>query len=366
MHMIQRWLHNMTLPSNIIQREQAPTLQLLLLGLIGAACIAIWLTLVLHGPLSMIFVVLCVWLLIFSFGLWLLRRGLFSASLACVSIGLLVGIFVIMMPDGVRSLGLNFMLLNLPLILAGLLGSRRLLWFIALGSIVLYITLGVLGILIPTMVGYRYPNERVAPGTVIAFSIVISLIAISVDRFSSKLRSVILRGLEREEELERLRSHQEKLVAERTAELRTALAQVEQREQQLSQTLAYLRSAQDKVRELSLPVLPVLPRVLTIPLVGEIDEARANVLMKNTLAVMEREPVQHFIFDLTSVANMQENVAAILVKTADALKLMDARVLLVGVQPKVAETMASLGRERNIFSIHPDLRSAISSLIPDR
>ncbi len=340
-------------------------LQMLLLGMIGVACMSLFLALLVAG-LSVGFFVVSGWLVGFILALRLLRRGFFSASLGWVTLSLLAGLFILMMPSGMNSVGMQFMLLTLPIILAGLLGSRRLLWFIVFCSIVLYIAIGVLELIAPHFVGYREPGPSPRFALVFFFIVVVFLLAISTDRFSNKLRSTLLKGLEREHELERLKQQQELLVAERTAELRAALTQVEQREQQLTQTLAYLRTAQDKVRELSIPVLPVLPRVLTIPLVGEINEARANVLMTNALAMIEREPVQHFIFDMSSVTNINKNVAAILIQTADALKLMDARVLLVGVQPDVVQTMLSLGRERNIFSMYPDLRSAISSLIPDR
>ena len=365
MDTFRRWLNDVTLPSNPIQREQTPTLQALLLGMIGFDCFALLIAWI-AGGFSIGFFVVATWLPVFILALRLLRKGAFSASLGWVTIGMLIGLFILMMPDGIQSVGMEFMLLTLPIILAGLLGSRRLLWFIVVCSIGLYITLEILEIIAPTFVGYREPGPPKRVAFAFFFSIVVFLIAISSDRFSNKLRTILLQSLDREQELEYLKAQQERLVAERTAELRTALAQVEQREQQLSQTLAYLRTAQDKVRELSIPVLPVLPRVLTIPLVGEIDEVRANVLMTNALALMERDPVQHFIFDMSSVTRIDQKVAAILIKTADALKLMDARVLLVGVQPEVAQTMISLGRERNIFSMHPDLRAAISSLIPDR
>ena len=122
MNILQRWLDRGILPSNPIQREQTPMLQMLLLGMIGVACMSLFLALLVAG-LSVGFFVVSGWLVGFILALRLLRRGFFSASLGWVTLSLLAGLFILMMPSGMNSVGMQFMLLTLPIILAGLLLS---------------------------------------------------------------------------------------------------------------------------------------------------------------------------------------------------------------------------------------------------
>ena len=57
-----------------------------------------------------------------------------------------------------------------------------------------------------------------------------------------------------------------------------------------------LRASQDTIRELSAPVIPVLPGVLVAPLVGALDSKRAAILTENILAAVDtRAPTLLFL-----------------------------------------------------------------------
>lgn len=177
------------------------------------------------------------------------------------------------------------------------------------------------------------------------------------------MRQILNLSLVREQELERLRDSLEITVAERTASLREALHGVEQRETQLTCTLDALRASQNTVRELSAPVLPVLPGVLVAPLVGALDSQRAAITTENILDAVERSGAHAVIFDITGVPIVDTQVALVLVQTAEAIRLLGAKVLLVGMRPEVAQTIVSLNVTLGPVVSYSDLQEAVKTLI---
>ncbi|WP_438008981.1 substrate-binding domain-containing protein [Sorangium sp. So ce321] len=135
-------------------------------------------------------------------------------------------------------------------------------------------------------------------------------------------------------------------------EERDMLAAAYERERALSST----------VRELGCPVIPLLPGVLLISLIGAIDAARAGQILEAVLAGVAREGARWVLLDLTGVPLVDEATAAALVQTAQATRLLGARVSLVGVGPRMAQSMVELGIELHGISIFQSLAAAISRL----
>ncbi|XYI00296.1 substrate-binding domain-containing protein [Sorangium sp. So ce1128] len=137
---------------------------------------------------------------------------------------------------------------------------------------------------------------------------------------------------------------------------RDMLAAAYERERALSTT----------VRELGCPVIPLLPGVLLISLIGALDAARAQQILEAVLAGVAREGARWVLLDLTGVPLVDEATAAALAQTAQATRLLGARVSLVGVGPRMAQSMVELGIELQGISIFQSLAAAINHLTRSR
>lgn len=133
---------------------------------------------------------------------------------------------------------------------------------------------------------------------------------------------------------------------------RDMLAAAYERERALSST----------VRELGCPVIPLLPGVLLISLIGAIDAARAEQILEAVLSGVAREGARWVLLDVTGVPHVDAEVAASLVRTAQATRLLGARVSLVGVGPRMAQRMVELGIELSGIGIFQSLAAAIHQL----
>ncbi|MGK3962916.1 substrate-binding domain-containing protein [Sorangium sp. So ce118] len=133
---------------------------------------------------------------------------------------------------------------------------------------------------------------------------------------------------------------------------RDMLAAAYERERALSST----------VRELGCPVIPLLPGVLLISLIGAIDAARAQQVLEAVLSGVAREGARWVLLDVTGVPLVDAETAAALVQTAQATRLLGARVSLVGVGPTMAQSMVELGIELRGISIFQSLAAAVRKL----
>jgi anti-anti-sigma factor len=279
---------------------------------------------------------------------------------------MILAIGISLIAAGFRDSQVILISFTIPVALGGLAAGRRGL-LLAVGlSVGFVIVTALLETFAPALVGFlRLPNR--SPLAITAtFILLIAILSLFLDRFGSSLRLALIAAQAREQELDRLRASLEATVAERTASLQQALEDVEQREGRLAQTLADLRASELAVRELSAPVIPVLPGVLVAPLIGALDGERADVLTNNVLGMVEREGGRQVIFDITGVPVVDTRVARVLLQTASAVRLLGAQTSLVGMRPEVAQTIISLGVDFSDIATYPDLREAVEAILNRR
>jgi DNA-binding LacI/PurR family transcriptional regulator/anti-anti-sigma regulatory factor len=125
-----------------------------------------------------------------------------------------------------------------------------------------------------------------------------------------------------------------------------------QRERMLSQT----------IRELGCPIIPLLPSVLLVPLIGAIDSQRAEQIISAVLTAIGEQQAQTVLLDVTGVPIVDTQVANSLVQTARAATLLGARVVMVGIRPEIAQSIVGLGIDLQQLKIYSTLASAISML----
>lgn len=359
------WLTNISL-DDPIERRQAPIVQIALIALLVTAFLGLPFTLLTartEGEMLFAFARYLPVLFCNASALALLRSGRFQAAIMVVTLGLLVVITVSLAATGFARSDTGLLPFMLPLTLAGLLGTRRVLLSIASLMIINVIGLRLLEWSGSSMIGFLVPVGD--PTTLLIGSFVMSTLLLTVffQHFGNSLQLALHTALVREQELEKIRDTQAATIDARTASLQEALQAVEQRETHLRQTLTELRASQQAVRELSAPVVPVLRGVLVAPLVGALDADRARELTENVLNAVTEQRARYVIFDITGVPVVDTQVAQVLLQTTAAVKLLGARAMLVGIRPEVAQTIISLGLDMGALTTYPDLQEAIAWLM---
>ncbi|MDC3955924.1 PAS domain S-box protein [Polyangium jinanense] len=133
------------------------------------------------------------------------------------------------------------------------------------------------------------------------------------------------------------------------------------------QLRAELIDAQEQaLRELSAPLIPIADDVLAMPLVGRIDEKRAQVVLETLLEGVVNMAAETVLLDVTGITTIDTQVAEALVRTAHAVKLIGAKAVFTGIQPHVAQTLITMGVEVHGVITVRSLKDGIAWAIQER
>lgn len=102
------------------------------------------------------------------------------------------------------------------------------------------------------------------------------------------------------------------------------------------------RSQESLLRELSAPILRIAHDVVALPVIGQVDRARADVMMRKLLFEIAERHVRYAILDLTGVEAIDSATAEHLMRILAAARLLGTDVLLTGIRGGIARTLAGL------------------------
>lgn len=347
---VQQWLGGVPF-QNAVERQQAPLLQIVFAVLCGAGVVSTLFGVTTDASLGLRALQISTNLLgaLFIVGAWvILRRGFFRPAIQLAVVGVLFALTTGLVFGSLEGGGSILLPFLLPLLVAGLLAGRRELVATLAASVLIVVSALVLagqGVL-PT--GSLQFTPALAGRLVGAFVLTVTTAALMLDQFGGTLRTSLIETLRREQELTEVRTRMEE-----------ALDLSAQREAQLTSALDELQHSEALIRELSAPIIPVLPGVLITPLIGALDSERILGIRAALLEALFTTRARRVILDITGVPGIDATAAAALLDTTAALRLMGAQAVLVGISAEVAQTMAALGISLAGLPTYANLQAAI-------
>jgi anti-anti-sigma factor len=115
---------------------------------------------------------------------------------------------------------------------------------------------------------------------------------------------------------------------------------------------------------LRVPVMPVDRETLIVSLHGAFDHRRLNDLQQRTLTAIHQTPVQRLVLDVTGTSVIDSTRAEDLVALVQEAQLLGIEVVLVGLRPKVAQSIVSRGLDLTSLRMFPDLHVALEEVRP--
>ncbi|MCY1065429.1 PAS domain-containing protein [Nannocystis sp. RBIL2] len=126
-----------------------------------------------------------------------------------------------------------------------------------------------------------------------------------------------------------------------------------------------LREHEAALLRLSTPLIPIGDDILVMPLIGRLDAAllehAQDILLKGVAAARTRVA----IVDVTGVGELDEPAAAGLLRIAQAVRLLGARVVLTGLRPRVAAALASSATAWTDVTVRASLKEAVAEVTGD-
>lgn len=136
-------------------------------------------------------------------------------------------------------------------------------------------------------------------------------------------------------------SQREESLQERAAQL-----EVRQMESQLSELKAAFEEKTqllELIRQASTPIAPVVDGILVVPLVGVFDAFRAEILTEKLLQSVTTARARVVILDITGVPVFDAEAAQLVIRLAQAVRLLGSEMMLVGLSSEIARTIVELG-----------------------
>ncbi|MBN1992444.1 MAG: PAS domain S-box protein [Anaerolineae bacterium] len=137
----------------------------------------------------------------------------------------------------------------------------------------------------------------------------------------------------------------------------TAQKQAEAERERLQEEI--IEAQRRAIAELSTPVIPIMDRVIVMPLVGSIDSLRARDITRSLMAGIGQHRAKVVILDVTGVAIMDTGVVNHLNKTIQAARLKGARTIVTGISDAVAEAIVDLGIDWGHIETLSDLQTGL-------
>ncbi|MGP4039897.1 RsbT co-antagonist protein RsbRA [Gracilibacillus sp. D59] len=117
------------------------------------------------------------------------------------------------------------------------------------------------------------------------------------------------------------------------------------------------------LQELSAPLIPVMDNITVMPLIGTIDTERAKLIMENLLEGVMKHNSEVVLIDITGVPVVDTMVAHHIIQAAEAVRLIGATCILVGIRPEIAQTIVNLGIDLSKFPTKSSLRKGFKTAL---
>lgn len=118
----------------------------------------------------------------------------------------------------------------------------------------------------------------------------------------------------------------------------------------------------ETIYELSSPVIPITKGVAVLPIIGDIDTRRAQIILETALHECNDNRFTDLFIDLSGVPLIDTMVAHQIFQVIHALKLIGVKGYLSGLRPEVAQTAIQLGVDFSHIPIFNNLASALSKI----
>ncbi len=130
--------------------------------------------------------------------------------------------------------------------------------------------------------------------------------------------------------------------------------------QELKEAHETIAEQSEALMELSTPVVKVWQEIILLPLIGMLDTERSQQMIERMLHSITDEDAKVAILDVTGVPVMDTSVARHLLQAVDAAKVLGCSVIITGISPNAAQTLATLGVDFGRISTRGSLQAGVS------
>jgi rsbT co-antagonist protein RsbR len=145
--------------------------------------------------------------------------------------------------------------------------------------------------------------------------------------------------------------------------LRERLDAIDSLEARAAQQQLRIAAQQELIDSMEVPMISVWEGILLVPLVADVSERRAQLVLERLLSVISREAIRVVFLDISAVPTISELSAATLLRAVSAARLLGAEAEIVGVSAAIAQVLITLQTRFEGVRIHSTLRAGLSAAL---
>ncbi|RHW38072.1 STAS domain-containing protein [Neobacillus notoginsengisoli] len=123
-----------------------------------------------------------------------------------------------------------------------------------------------------------------------------------------------------------------------------------------------LQETRELYLKISVPIVPLSPKVAVLPLIGEINEMRSETLIVDSLDTCVKKRIETLVIDLSGVHDVDLIGIEVLFKLIGSLKLLGVKPIITGMKGDLSQTFIHLGIKLEGISIFSNLEQALKGL----
>jgi rsbT co-antagonist protein RsbR len=112
---------------------------------------------------------------------------------------------------------------------------------------------------------------------------------------------------------------------------------------------------------MSTPILQVAESTLAVPIIGSVDAGRTGEITEVLLSCIVQRRARFVVLDVTGVEDVDPETAERFAQIVRAVRLLGARCVVCGIQPRVAAQMVAAGVAPGGAECFADMQAALRS-----
>lgn len=122
-----------------------------------------------------------------------------------------------------------------------------------------------------------------------------------------------------------------------------------------------LKISEEKYLSLSTPVVPIFSDLAVLPLIGQVDEVRGEMMAEHVLLECKKLSIQQLIIDLSGVYEVNPLFQQGVMKLIDSLKLLGIEPILSGMRPEMSIEFVQMGINISTIKVYQTLNKAVEA-----
>ncbi|REE78666.1 rsbT co-antagonist protein RsbR [Paenibacillus taihuensis] len=104
-----------------------------------------------------------------------------------------------------------------------------------------------------------------------------------------------------------------------------------------------IRAQREMVVDLSVPIIPLTQAISILPIIGAIDEFRANAIEDKVISQIGNNRIETLIIDLSGAMEMDDDVVKQFISVFDGINMMGCQPVVTGLRPEIVKKMIRSG-----------------------